>query len=66
MITSYSSRFPVVKGSDGKVHLKPHSGNLAAYDDFVVDPFVSPTNIACDAQEVPPVEVERREDCVSQ
>ncbi|EKD13877.1 uncharacterized protein L3040_005508 [Drepanopeziza brunnea f. sp. 'multigermtubi'] len=43
----YSTRFTINKGADGVLSMKPHSGNLAIYDDYVVEPAVSPTNIPC-------------------
>ena len=45
---SYSSRFTVVKGAGGVLDLTPRVKNLAAYDDFVIQPLTSPTDIPCD------------------
>ncbi|EUC26870.1 hypothetical protein COCCADRAFT_10357 [Bipolaris zeicola 26-R-13] len=45
----YSSRFTVTKGANGSPNLTPHSGSLVAYDDFVVSPSKSPTDIPCTA-----------------
>ncbi|PZD36281.1 hypothetical protein A1F97_08375 [Pyrenophora tritici-repentis] len=44
----YSSRFTVTKNTAGSPNLTPHSGSLVAYDDFVVSPMHSPTDIACE------------------
>ncbi|KAF0316356.1 hypothetical protein GQ607_016391 [Colletotrichum asianum] len=46
-VAYYSSRFTVLKDSDGKVRNEAHSGSLVLYDDYVVDPPHSPTNIPC-------------------
>ncbi|TLD09721.1 hypothetical protein PspLS_11372 [Pyricularia sp. CBS 133598] len=43
----YSTRFTVTKDASGAVQLKPHTGNLVAYDDFIVEPAESPTHIPC-------------------
>ncbi|EFQ27309.1 hypothetical protein CGRA01v4_04369 [Colletotrichum graminicola] len=43
----YSSRFTVLKDSKGNVRNQPHSGSLVAYDDYVVSPSKSPTDIPC-------------------
>ncbi|WYZ35739.1 hypothetical protein EsH8_X_000386 [Colletotrichum jinshuiense] len=43
----YSSRFTVQKDSDGNVLNVPHSGSLAVYDDYIVFPEHSPTDIPC-------------------
>ncbi|KAK2035595.1 hypothetical protein LX32DRAFT_633349 [Colletotrichum zoysiae] len=43
----YSSRFTVLKDSDGSVRNQPHTGSLVLYDDYVVNPSSSPTNIPC-------------------
>ncbi|USP75160.1 fungal specific transcription [Curvularia clavata] len=43
----YSTRFTVTKDSTGAPQLTPHSGSLVAYDDFIVSPSHSPTDIAC-------------------
>lgn len=45
---SYSSRFTVIKGAGGVLDLSPRVKNLAAYDDFIIQPSVSPTNIPCE------------------
>ncbi|KAI5367995.1 Putative NTF2-like domain superfamily protein [Septoria linicola] len=44
----YSSRFTVVKGAGGVLDLTPRVGNLAAYDDFIIEPLSSPTDIPCE------------------
>ncbi|KAI9048747.1 hypothetical protein LZ554_007578 [Drepanopeziza brunnea f. sp. 'monogermtubi'] len=43
----YSVRFTINKGADGILSMKPRSGNLAIYDDYVVEPSISPTDIPC-------------------
>ncbi|KAK1957620.1 hypothetical protein LY78DRAFT_697134 [Colletotrichum sublineola] len=43
----YSSRFTVLKDSAGSVRNVPHSGSLVLYDDYVVSPSHSPTDIPC-------------------
>ncbi|EKG18444.1 hypothetical protein MPH_04246 [Macrophomina phaseolina MS6] len=43
----YQTHF-TVKKSAGAPLLTPHSGSLLVYDDYVVTPSVSPTDIACD------------------
>ncbi|RMZ73585.1 fungal specific transcription [Pyrenophora seminiperda CCB06] len=43
----YSSRFTVTKDTSGSPQLTPHTGSLVAYDDFIVSPSKSPTNIEC-------------------
>ncbi|CZT25843.1 uncharacterized protein RCC_11512 [Ramularia collo-cygni] len=43
----YSTRFTVVKNA-GVLSFETHAGNLAKYDDFIIQPSVSPTDIACD------------------
>lgn len=40
---SYQTRFSLTKNSG----FKPQSMNLIAYDDFVVNPATTPTNIPC-------------------
>ncbi|EOA84457.1 hypothetical protein ACJQWK_05152 [Exserohilum turcicum] len=45
----YSTRFTVTKDASGSPHLIAHSGSLVAYDDYVVQPSKSPTNIPCGA-----------------
>ncbi|EMF16086.1 uncharacterized protein SEPMUDRAFT_61626 [Sphaerulina musiva SO2202] len=44
----YSSRFTVIKGAGGALDLSPRVKNLAAYDDFIIQPSVSPTDIPCE------------------
>lgn len=46
-VCSYSTRFTVQKGDDGVLSMATHAGNLAKYDDYIIDPSVSPTDIAC-------------------
>ncbi|TLD07572.1 hypothetical protein PgNI_10148 [Pyricularia grisea] len=43
----YSTRFTVTKDASGAAQLKTHAGNLVTYDDFIVQPSQSPTNIPC-------------------
>ncbi|KAF7190151.1 hypothetical protein HII31_08482 [Pseudocercospora fuligena] len=43
----YTSLFTVTKDDTGVAELTPHAGNLVTYDDVVVSPPVSPTDIAC-------------------
>ncbi|KAK1985951.1 hypothetical protein LZ30DRAFT_706985 [Colletotrichum cereale] len=43
----YSSRFTVLKDGKGTVRNQAHSGSLVLYDDYVVSPGSSPTNIPC-------------------
>ncbi|KNG52177.1 hypothetical protein DDE82_003582 [Stemphylium lycopersici] len=45
----YSSRFTVTKDASGSPQLTPHARSLVAYDDFIVNPSSSPTDIACGA-----------------
>lgn len=44
---SYSTRFTVAKAEGGEVGLTARSGSLLLYDDYVVDPGQSPTDIPC-------------------
>ncbi|KAF9878101.1 hypothetical protein CkaCkLH20_04677 [Colletotrichum karsti] len=46
-VAFYSSRFTVLKDSDGNVRNWPHSGSLVLYDDYIVNPPESPTHIPC-------------------
>ncbi|PBP21887.1 hypothetical protein BUE80_DR007286 [Diplocarpon rosae] len=43
----YSTRFHVLKDASGALSMETHAGNLAEYDDFMIQPPVAPTNIAC-------------------
>ncbi|KAK2627826.1 hypothetical protein QTJ16_002472 [Diplocarpon rosae] len=43
----YSARFHVLKDASGALSMETHAGNLAVYHDFIVEPPVAPTNIAC-------------------
>ncbi|KAG4031289.1 hypothetical protein MFRU_009g00790 [Monilinia fructicola] len=43
----YSTRFTVNKDASGKLALKPHAGDLVKYDDYIIEPSVSPTDIPC-------------------
>ncbi|CAL3962706.1 unnamed protein product [Diplocarpon coronariae] len=43
----YSTRFHVLKDASGALSMKTHAGNLAKYDDFIIEPSVTPTDIAC-------------------
>jgi hypothetical protein len=44
---SFSTRFTVNKDANGSLPLLFHAGDLAKYDDFIVQPSVSPTDIIC-------------------
>ncbi|EJT73708.1 hypothetical protein GGTG_07564 [Gaeumannomyces tritici R3-111a-1] len=46
----YSTRFTVTKDAGGNAQLTPHAGNLVAYDDFIVEPSKTPTDIPCGTQ----------------
>lgn len=46
-MASYRTHFTVSKSQDG-VRLATHSGSLLSYDDYLITPSVSPTEIACD------------------
>ncbi|OLN89325.1 hypothetical protein CCHL11_09006 [Colletotrichum chlorophyti] len=46
---SAAYRFTVLKDSNGNVLNNPHSGSLVLYDDYVVSPSESPTDIPCEA-----------------
>lgn len=48
-LKSYSTKFIVTKGEDKMPKLALRSGSLLLYDDYIVDPAVSPTEIPCQA-----------------
>ncbi|KAF3769474.1 hypothetical protein M406DRAFT_335362 [Cryphonectria parasitica EP155] len=43
----YSTRFTVAKDNDNKPILALRAGSLLSYDDYIVEPSVSPTEIPC-------------------
>lgn len=44
---SYLTRFTVLKTDQGEPRLEPASGSLEFYNDYVLHPTYSPTEIAC-------------------
>ncbi|CAI6334901.1 unnamed protein product [Periconia digitata] len=43
----YSTRFILTKDGSGSPQFITHAGNLVAYNDYIVDPPHTPTDIAC-------------------
>ncbi|EAT78947.2 hypothetical protein HBH56_072080 [Parastagonospora nodorum] len=44
----YSTRFTVTKDVSGIPQIAPHSGSLVSYDDFIIEPSQTPTDIPCE------------------